>query len=63
MDSLNDREKEAIQKIEKMLGEQILRLENNFECSKNQVKKWQDMVNDRLYPVKFTLNDTTNKKY
>jgi hypothetical protein len=62
MDSLNDREKEAIQKIEKMLGEQTLRLENNFECSKDQVKKWQDMVNDRLYPVKFTLKDTTNKK-
>ena len=63
MDSLNDREKEAIQKIEKMLGEQTLRLENNFECSKDQVKKWQDMVNDRLYPVKFILNDTTDKKY
>lgn len=62
MDSLNDREKEAIQKIEKMLGEQTLRLENNFKCSKDQVKKWQDMVNDRLYPVKFILNDITNKK-
>ena len=62
MDTLNEREKESIQKIKKMIEEKVSRLEYNFEYSEDQFKKWQNMVNNRLYPVKFILNDTTNKK-
>lgn len=56
MSELTNKEKEAIQRIKKKIEESVSKVEYDFSYSEENIKKWEDAINERLHPVKFNIN-------